>query len=114
GVDWIANFLTARGFQDYMVEIGGELRLSGLNTRGQPWRIAIEQPDDWQGSVHKAITLTDVGMATSGDYRNYFEQDGKRFSHTIDPVTGYTIEHNLASVTVIAKTSAEADAWATA
>jgi thiamine biosynthesis lipoprotein len=114
GVDWIADFLSARGFQNYMVEIGGELRLSGVNTRGQSWRIAIEQPDDWQGSVHKAITLTDVGMATSGDYRNYFEQDGKRFSHTINPSTGYPIEHNLASVTVIAKTSAEADAWATA
>lgn len=114
GVDWIANFLDARGIKHYMVEIGGELRLKGLNAKGLPWRIAIERPEAWQGSVHKAIALTDCGMATSGDYRNYFEQDGKRFSHTIDPLTGYPIEHNLASVTVVAATSAEADAWATA
>jgi thiamine biosynthesis lipoprotein len=114
GVDWLAAFIEARGFQHYMVEIGGELRLKGLNARGQPWRIAVEQPDDWRGSIHKALTITDAGMATSGDYRNYFEQDGKRFSHTINPATGYPIEHNLASVTVIAATAAEADAWATA
>jgi thiamine biosynthesis lipoprotein len=97
-----------------MVEIGGELKLKGLNAKNLPWRIAIEQPDDWQGSVHKAISLTDRGMATSGDYRNYFEQEGQRFSHTIDPMTGYPITHNLASVTVIAETTAKADAWATA
>lgn len=114
GVDWIADFLTARGFENYMVEIGGELRLKGSNAQGLAWRIAIEQPDDWQGTIHKAITVTNRGMATSGDYRNYFEQDGQRFSHTIDPTTGYPINHNLASVTVIAATSAEADAWATA
>jgi thiamine biosynthesis lipoprotein len=114
GVDWLAELLDKRGFEHYMVEIGGELRLKGFNARNQSWRIAIEQPDDWRGSIHTAIALTGVGMATSGDYRNYFEQDGRRFSHTIDPVTGYPIEHNLASVTVIASTSAEADAWATA
>lgn len=114
GVDWIATFLDARGFQHYMVEIGGELRLKGLNAKGKPWRIAIERPEAWQGSVHKAIAISDRGMATSGDYRNYLELDGKRFSHTIDPKTGYPIDHNLASVTVIAATSAEADAWATA
>lgn len=114
GVDWIAQFLDARGINRYMVEIGGELKLKGLNAKNLPWRIAIEQPDDWQGSVHKAISLTDRGMATSGDYRNYFEQEGQRFSHTIDPMTGYPITHNLASVTVIAETTAKADAWATA
>lgn len=114
GVDCLAALLDKRGFEHYMVEIGGELRLKGVNARNQPWRIAIEQPDDWRGSIHTAVGVSDVGMATSGDYRNYFEQDGKRFSHTIDPTTGYPIEHNLASVTVIAPTSAEADAWATA
>lgn len=114
GVDWVAAFLDAQGFQHYMVEIGGELRLKGLNAKGKRWRIAIERPEAWQGSVHKAITISERGMATSGDYRNYFELDGKRYSHTIDPVSGYPIDHNLASVTVIAATSAEADAWATA
>lgn len=113
GVDWIADFLSERGFEHYMVEIGGELRLKGLNAKGLPWRIAIEQPESLQ-NVHKAISLSDQGMATSGDYRNYFEVDGKRYSHTLDPATGYPIEHNLASVTVIAPTCAEADAWATA
>jgi thiamine biosynthesis lipoprotein len=113
GVDWVANFLSARGFEHYMVEIGGELRLQGLNAKGQPWRIAIEQPESLQ-AVFKAISLSDQGMATSGEYRNYFEVDGKRYSHTINPATGYPIEHNLASVTVIAPTCAEADAWATA
>lgn len=114
GVDWIADYLAQQGINHYMVEIGGEIRVKGTNAKGQPWRIAIEQPSMLQQSVHKAISLTDVGMATSGDYRNYFEQDGKRYSHTIDPQTGYPITHRLASVTVIARTSAEADGWATA
>lgn len=114
GVDWIADFLTERGYKNYMVEIGGELRLKGVNALGEPWRIAVEHPEELQGSVRRVIAITDAGMATSGDYRHYFEQDGKRYSHTLDPVTGYPIEHTLASVTVIAPTSAEADAWATA
>lgn len=114
GVDALAQLLESRGVHRYMVEIGGELRLRGLNSKDLPWRIAIEQPEDWQGSVHKAISLTDCGMATSGDYRNYFEQNGEHYSHTIDPKTGYPITHNLASVTVIAETAAKADAWATA
>lgn len=114
GVDWIADYIARQGIDNYMVEIGGEIRVKGTNPKGQPWRIAIEQPSMMQQSVHKAISFTDAGMATSGDYRNYFEQDGKRYSHTIDPETGYPITHRLASVTVIANTSAEADGWATA
>lgn len=114
GVDWIARFIAAKGISNYMVEIGGEVRVAGVNAEGKPWRIAIEQPSELQQGVHKVVSLSDVGMATSGDYRNYFEQDGKRYSHTIDPVTGYPINHALASVTVIAKTAAEADGWATA
>src|SRR5690606_41920712 len=78
------------------------------------WRIAIEQPVGMQHSVQKAVSVTDIGMATSGDYRNYFEQGGKRYSHTINPVTGFPIGHRLVSVTVIAETSAEAEGWATA
>ncbi len=114
GVDWIASYLQERGFRHFMIEIGGELRLLGESPRGGPWRIAIEQPEILQASVRRVVSLTDAGMATSGDYRNYIEQDGKRYSHTLDPATGYPISHRLASVTVIAPTSAEADAWATA
>jgi thiamine biosynthesis lipoprotein len=115
GVDKVAELLSYAGYSDFMVEIGGELRLQGNSPRGTPWRIAIEQPQSGSvGQVHKAVSVSDVGMATSGDYRNYFEQDGKRYSHTIDPATGYPIEHALASVTVIADNSAYADGLATA
>src|SRR5690606_22545041 len=89
GVDWIADYISREGINHYMVEIGGEIRVKGNNTKGAPWRIAIEQPSMMmQQSVHKAIALTNAGMATSGDYRNYFERDGRRYSHTIDPQTG--------------------------
>lgn len=113
GVDVVTDYLRERGFENLMVEIGGELRLHGVSPRGTPWRIAIEQPEALRGSVRKAIELTNMAMATSGDYRNYFEQDGKRFSHTLNPATGYPIDHRLVSVTVLASTAAEADAWAT-
>lgn len=114
-VDKVAEVLDYAGFQNYMVEIGGELRLRGNSPRGTPWRIAIEEPDPaGLRSVHKALELTDIAMATSGDYRNYFEQDGKRYSHTIDPKTGYPVTHNLASVTVLSDEAAYADALATA
>lgn len=115
GVDKVAGLLEYAGFSNFMVEIGGELKLKGNSPRGTPWRIAIEEPDPTgQRSVHRAVTISDAGMATSGDYRNFFEVDGKRYSHTIDPKTGYPITHTLASVTVIADTSAYADALATA
>src|SRR5690554_3451252 len=114
GVDKIADLIVHAGINNYMIEIGGEIRVGGVNAQGSSWRIAIEQPSLSQQGVHKIVELSDVGMATSGDYRNYFEKDGKRFSHTINPVSGYPIEHALVSVTVIAKTAAEADAWATA
>lgn len=115
GVDKVAALLEFAGYRNYMVEIGGELRLKGLNPRGTPWHIAIEEPDpSGQRSIHKAIAISDAGMATSGDYRNFFERDGKRYSHTIDPQTGYPITHRLASVTVVADSSAYADALATA
>lgn len=115
GVDKIAELLEYAGYRNYMVEIGGELRLKGVSPRGQPWRIAIEEPNPAElHSVHNALVLSDVGMATSGDYRNYFEKEGRRYSHTIDPKTGYPIRHKLASVTVIAETCAYADALATA
>ncbi|ARN75583.1 FAD:protein FMN transferase [Oceanicoccus sagamiensis] len=115
GVDKVSELLLYAGYTDFMVEIGGELRLAGNSPRGTPWRIAIEQPDAGVfGQANKAVQVSGVAMATSGDYRNYFEQDGKRYSHTINPITGYPIDHSLASITVIADTSAYADGLATA
>lgn len=114
GVDHLADWLEAQGYEHYLVEIGGEVRLSGSSPRGDAWRIGVEQPSLVQGDGRKALALTDIAMATSGDYRNYYERDGVRYSHTIDPRTGRPIAHRLASVTVLAPTSAEADAWATA
>ena len=110
----VAALLRAQGFSNFLVEVGGELQLAGHNRKGSPWRIAIEAPSLLQGGVEKVIAVTDVGVATSGDYRNYFEREGVRYSHTIDPRTGKPITHNLASVTVLADTAGVADALATA
>jgi thiamine biosynthesis lipoprotein len=114
GVDRIAAVLETAGLMDYLAEIGGELRGRGGNAEGEPWRIAIERPDPGRRTVLRVVALTDLGMATSGDYRNFFELDGQSYSHTIDPATGRPVEHALASVTVLAERCAEADAWATA
>jgi thiamine biosynthesis lipoprotein len=112
-VDIVSNYLEMSALPDYLVEVGGEIRVSGFNSEGMPWRVAIEQPQ-LLASVNKIVGLTDISIATSGDYRNYFERDGIRYSHTIDPRTGKPIDHNLASVTVLIDSCAEADAWATA
>ncbi|WP_339668196.1 FAD:protein FMN transferase [Dasania marina] len=114
GVDQVADLLREQGYQHFMVEVGGELRLSGHSPKRQPWLIAIEQPDGSFGEVYKAVALTDKAIATSGDYRNYFEKEGQRYSHTLSPITGKPITHNLASVTVIADEAAQADGLATA
>ena len=114
GVDKVAELLESLGFMDYMVEIGGEIRVKGKNNQGQPWQIAVEKPTVEKRMIEKVLSITDTGMATSGDYRNYFEVEGVRFSHTIDPRTGRPINHRLASVTVLSETSMEADALATA
>ena len=113
-VDRLAEYLERQGIGDYLVEIGGELRLKGRSPRGGPWRIAIEKPVAGVRAVGKILTLTDTAVATSGDYRNYFEVDGRRFSHTIDPRTGYPVSHRLASVTVLRHTCMRADGLATA
>lgn len=113
-VDRIALWLTGQGLDRYLVEVGGEMRLSGMSARGDPWRIAIEQPDSAARSVGDAVRLTDVAVATSGDYRNFFEVDGKRYSHSIDPRSGYPVAHDLVSVTVVERSAMLADAWATA
>lgn len=113
-VDAVAELLIASGIENYLVEVGGELRASGRKHNGDFWRIAIEKPSLSQGGIQQVVDLENVAVATSGDYRNYFEKNGKRYSHTIDPRTGYPVDHKLASVTVIAAAAARADALATA
>jgi thiamine biosynthesis lipoprotein len=113
-VDQVALLLDERGVSNYLVEIGGELRVAGHNSLEQPWAIAVEKPDVDTRSVQSVVHITNRGMATSGDYRNFFEHDGVRYSHTIDPATGRPVAHEAAAVTVISDSSAEADALATA
>jgi len=114
GVDVVAELIEANGFTNYLVEIGGELRLSGFKSTGELWVVAIEKPLTTERSVQQFIVPKDNAMATSGDYRNYFEADGTRFSHIIDPATGKPINHNLVSVTVIHPSSMTADGLSTA
>lgn len=114
GVDWVSAYLHERGYRNHMVDIGGEVRVNGVSPRGDQWRIAIERPGLLHEGAFTAVTLDNQAVATSGDYRNYFEEAGVRYSHTLDPKTGKPIRHNLVSVTVIAETTADADAWATA
>ena len=115
GVDAVSEDLVRLGYPEHLVEIGGELRGRGRKLDGSPWRVAIEVPEpESRRSVHEVVPLAGWGMATSGDYRNYYERDGLRISHTIDPRDGRPIRHALASVTVLAGEAMWADAWATA
>jgi thiamine biosynthesis lipoprotein len=114
GVDRVAELMTGHGIEHYMVEIGGEIRVRGLKEHETPWRIAIEKPLSGERSVQTMLALSDVALATSGNYRNFFEIAGRRYSHTIDPTTGWPVDNHLVSVTVLADTSMRADAWATA
>ena len=114
GVDAVAAYLDTLGIENYLVEIGGELIAKGLSQRGDYWRVAVEKPLPGQRMLESVIEVADFAVATSGDYRNYFEKDSVRFSHTIDPRTGRPITHSLASVTVLSKEAMLADAWATA
>ncbi|WP_372971080.1 FAD:protein FMN transferase [Marinobacter sp.] len=114
GVDAVARYLESEGLSAFLVEIGGEVRVSGRKPDGTAWRLAIEEPVSEQRQVNRVVALDSQAMATSGDYRNYYESDGRRFSHTIDPKDGKPIDHNLASVTVIAEDCMTADALATA
>jgi thiamine biosynthesis lipoprotein len=113
-VDAVAALLDARDIGDYLVEIGGDLRARGRNGFGEAWSIGIESPDRSARRVQRIIHLPDLAMASSGDYRNYFEHDGVYYSHTIDPGTGMPVQHALAEVSVVSATAMEADAWATA
>ena len=113
-VDKIARYLDKRGFKNYLVEIGGELIGKGLNKDNEIWQIGIENPNNNSDTIKRIIRLKDMAMATSGNYMNYFEKDGVRYSHTINPVTGKPIKHKLASVTVLDNSAMNADALATA
>ncbi len=113
-VDQVGLLLEKLGVSNYMIEIGGELRLKGKNSQNKPWRIAIEKPSSERQTIQKVLPLSNVSLATSGDYRNFFEVNGVRFSHTIDPRTGKPIKHKLASITILSDTTMKADALATA
>ncbi len=113
-VDRIAAELEQSGIDNYLVEVGGELRFRGKNVKGEKWAIGIEVPQANQRRPHTVIRLTDAAVATSGDYRNFFEANGKLYSHTIDTRTGRPVTHTLASVTVIDDKGSRADALATA
>ena len=118
GVDAVGKYLESQGICDYMVEIGGEVRLRGLNPKGEKWSIGIMKPDDdptcQQTELEQILHITDIAMATSGNYRNFYEQDGRKYAHTIDPHTGHPVQHSLLSATVLASDCATADAYATA
>ena len=117
GADVVADVLRRHGVKNFMVEIGGEIVTSGVNPDRLPWKVGVIKPTDDSLSVsHELQTIlnvTDVAMATSGNYRNFYYEGGKKFAHTIDPQTGYPVQHSLLSATVLAKTCAIADAYAT-
>jgi len=113
-VDRVAAILEAAGFADYLVEIGGEMRVAGLSPRGDAWRVAVERPEAGTRAVARGIELSDRAIATSGDYRNFFTVDGERYSHLIDPRSGAPVTHDVVSVTVVDESCMVADGWATA
>ena len=117
-VDVIAQFLAKKGIKNFMVDIGGEIVAQGENQKKDLWRIGINKPVDDSLSINQelqtVLNVTGVGIATSGNYRNFYYKDGKKYAHTIDPRTGYPVQHNILSATVIAKDCMSADAYATA
>jgi thiamine biosynthesis lipoprotein len=116
-VDLIAEFLTSQGIKNFMVEVGGEVRTAGLNDRGQPWQIGIDKPvskPEEGRPLQVLLGLSNKSLATSGSYRKFVERNGRRYSHAIDPLTGYPVQHTLLSVSVLAEDCATADAYATA
>lgn len=117
GTDVVARFLKKKGVQNFMVEIGGEIVVNGNSEKLQPWRIGINKPTDDSLNINQAIqdvvSVSNIAMATSGNYRNFYYKNGKKYAHTIDPKTGYPVQHNILSATVFADDCATADAYAT-
>jgi len=114
GVDQAAAALDRAGVKSYLVEVGGELRGVGAKPDGQPWWVELERPPTANDTEKTVVALHDLAVATSGDYRRFFEHDGRRYAHTLDPATGAPVTHPTVSVTVLAKDCMGADAWATA
>lgn len=116
--DVVARLMEKHGIENYMIEIGGECTLKGVNPKGKKWGIGITKPVDdstqMSNELETIIHLTDCGVATSGNYRQFYHKNGKKYSHTIDPHTGHPVNHNLLSSTIVAPTCMEADAYATA
>ena len=117
GSDCVARLLRSHGIDNFMVEIGGEVVTSGINPDRVPWRIGVTKPVDDSTQVNEqlqtVLNVTDKAMATSGNYRNFYYKGGRKYAHTIDPKTGYPVQHNILSATVIADNCATADAYAT-
>ena len=117
GSDVVAHFLQQHGVRNFMVEIGGEIVTSGVNSQRLPWKIGVTKPTDdtlsVKGEIQSVLNVTDLAMATSGNYRNFYYKGGKKYAHTIDPKTGYPVQHSLLSATVLTKDCATADAYAT-
>lgn len=118
GTDLVADYLDRKGVTDYMVEIGGEIRAKGMSRKGRPWRIGIDKPiDDATGAMREiemVVELTSGALATSGNYRNYYIHDGKKYAHTINPATGYPVQQDILSASVYTDSCMKADAYATA
>lgn len=115
GVDVVARFLDSVSVNNYMVEIGGEVVVKGTNSNGNAWTIGVSEPvEDGGEELNTLLHLSSGGLATSGNYRRFYYKNGKRYAHTVDPKTGYPVEHQLLSATVLAKDCATADAYATA
>lgn len=114
-VDIMSDVLNSAGVTNYMIELGGEVYCRGVNADGKPWRIAIDKPvTDGSRSLHAVVNVSNKALVTSGSYRKFYEADGRRYSHIIDPRTGYPVEHGVLSVTVMASDATSADAYATA
>mgnify|MGYP002521758937 FL=1 len=117
GSDVVARFLKSKGIDNFMVEIGGEVVTCGNSEKRVPWRIGVNKPTDdslnTNQELQTVLNVTDMAMATSGNYRNFYYKNGKKYAHTIDPKTGYPVQHNILSATVVAKSCATADAYAT-
>jgi len=111
--DHLARLIEANGISNYLVSVGGAVVSRGYNPKGNPWQVAIQKPTDKETAVQAIVDLQGMGISTSGSYSNYYELDGKRISHIIDPATGHPITHKLVSATVIAPTALEADGWDT-
>jgi len=116
--DLIGDFLAEKGCENYMIDIGGEIVARGVNAKGKIWTIGIEEPIDnnmfGPQELNAVVQLPDKAMATSGNYRNFYIEDGVKYAHTIDPRTGYPVQHSILSSTVLANDCMTADAFATA